>query len=130
MLVLSRKKNESLVINNDIIVEVVEIRADKVRLGVEVPKEVPVHRREVHDAIHGHQLTPSPPGAARSGGVTPELASIEAHVPETVLSHHARFVLGATGANIQSNALLHLQSCAQCRAALCRAIAAYGAQTA
>jgi carbon storage regulator len=51
MLVLSRKKNESIVINNDITIVVVEIRGDKVRLGVEAPKEVPVHRREVYDAI-------------------------------------------------------------------------------
>ncbi len=52
MLVLSRKKNESIVINNDITIVVVEIRGDKVRLGVEAPKEVPVHRQEVYDAIH------------------------------------------------------------------------------
>ena len=45
------KKNESIVINNDITIVVVEIRGDKVRLGVEAPKEVPVHRREVYDAI-------------------------------------------------------------------------------
>jgi carbon storage regulator len=51
MLVLSRKKNESIVINNDITIVVVEIRGDKVRLGIEAPKEVPVHRREVYDAI-------------------------------------------------------------------------------
>ena len=42
MLVLSRKKNESIVINDDITIVVVEIRGDKVRLGVEAPKEVPV----------------------------------------------------------------------------------------
>lgn len=52
MLVLSRKKNESIVINDDITIVVVEIRGDKVRLGVEAPKEIPVHRREVYDAIH------------------------------------------------------------------------------
>ena len=51
MLVLSRKKNESIVINDDISIVVVEIRGDKVRLGIEAPKEVPVHRREVYDAI-------------------------------------------------------------------------------
>ena len=51
MLVLSRKENESIVINNEITIVVVEIRGDKVRLGVEAPKEVPVHRREVYDAI-------------------------------------------------------------------------------
>jgi carbon storage regulator len=51
MLVLSRKKDESIVINNDIKIVVVEIRGDKVRLGVEAPKEVPVHRQEVFEAI-------------------------------------------------------------------------------
>ena len=51
MLVLSQKKDESIVINNDITIVVVEIRGDKVRLGVEAPKEVPVHRREVFEAI-------------------------------------------------------------------------------
>ena len=51
MLVLSRKKNESIVINNDITIVVVEIRGDKVRLGVEAPKEIPVHRNEVYEAI-------------------------------------------------------------------------------
>ena len=56
MLVLSRKKNESIVINNDIKIVVVEIRGDKVRLGVEAPKEVPVHRREVYEAIKRSQV--------------------------------------------------------------------------
>ena len=55
MLVLSRKKNESIVINNDITIVVVEIRGDKVRLGVEAPREVPVHRREVYEAIQRSQ---------------------------------------------------------------------------
>jgi carbon storage regulator len=52
MLVLSRKKNESIVINNDITITVVEIRGDKVRLGIVAPKDVPVHRQEVFEAIH------------------------------------------------------------------------------
>ena len=51
MIVLSRKKNECIVINNNINIYVIEIRGDKVRLGVEAPKEVSVHRREVYDAI-------------------------------------------------------------------------------
>jgi carbon storage regulator CsrA len=58
VLVLTRRKNESLVINNDIALTVVEIRGDKVRLGVVCPKDVPVHRQEVYDAIHG---VPRPP---------------------------------------------------------------------
>ena len=72
MLVLSRKKDESIVINNDITIVVVEIRGDKVRLGVEAPKEVPVHRREVFDAIaRGEPLdgpTPIPPGLQGEAG--------------------------------------------------------------
>ena len=53
MLVLSRKKNECIVIADTITVTVVEIRGDKVRLGIEAPRDVPVHRQEVFDAIHG-----------------------------------------------------------------------------
>ncbi len=48
---LSRKKNESIAIGEDIVVAVVDIRHDKVRLGIEAPKEVSVHRREVYEAI-------------------------------------------------------------------------------
>ena len=63
MLVLSRKKNESIVIDNDITIVVVEIRGDKVRLGIEAPKEIPVHRREVFDAIHSNERpTPTSSG--------------------------------------------------------------------
>jgi carbon storage regulator len=64
MLVLSRKKNESIVINNDITITVVEIRGDKVRLGIVAPKEVPVHRQEVYDAIHGTPKGPSDTASA------------------------------------------------------------------
>lgn len=51
MLVLSRKKNESIVIRDDITIVVVEIRGDKVRLGVEAPKDVSVHRHQIFEAI-------------------------------------------------------------------------------
>jgi len=51
MLVLTRKKDERIVINDNIVVVVVEIRGDKVRLGIEAPKEVPIHRQEVYEAI-------------------------------------------------------------------------------
>lgn len=53
MLILSRKRGESIVINNDITITVVEIRGDKIRLGIVAPREVPVHRQEVYEAIHG-----------------------------------------------------------------------------
>jgi carbon storage regulator len=55
MLVLSRKKNESIVIDDDIVITVVEVRGDKVRLGIQAPREVPIHRSEVHEAIQSEQ---------------------------------------------------------------------------
>lgn len=51
MLVLSRKKNESIIIDGCITVTIVEIRGDKVRLGISAPADVAVHRREVFEAI-------------------------------------------------------------------------------
>ena len=66
MLVLSRKKNERIVINDDITIVVVEIRGDKVRLGVEAPKEIPVHRREVADAIKRGESKPGEKKQAQS----------------------------------------------------------------
>ncbi len=51
MLVLSRKKNESIVIGDDVVIVIVEIRGDKVRLGIEAPRTTSVHRQEVYDAI-------------------------------------------------------------------------------
>ena len=70
MLVLSRKKNESIVINNDITIVVVEIRGDKVRLGIEAPKEVPVHRREVYDAIKRNEAAQNGSAATEAGSNT------------------------------------------------------------
>lgn len=51
MLVLSRKKDESIIINGNIVITIVDIRGDKVRLGIDAPTEIPVHRQEVHEAI-------------------------------------------------------------------------------
>ena len=93
MLVLSRKKDECIVINNDITIVVVEIRGDKVRLGIEAPKEVPVHRREIFEAIvrgrdtaegaeEGTAITAAQPSAGASSacvGSSPELT--EAQTP-------------------------------------------------
>lgn len=51
MLVLSRQRDETIIIGDDIEITVVDIRGDKVRLGVTAPKEISVHRKEVYDAI-------------------------------------------------------------------------------
>lgn len=56
MLVLTRAIDEDLVIDGRIVVRVVDIRGDKVRLGIEAPKDVPVHRREVFEAIRRQRL--------------------------------------------------------------------------
>ena len=51
MLVLSRKQKESICIDENIVVTVLSIHGDKVRLGIEAPREMPVHRKEVHERI-------------------------------------------------------------------------------
>jgi len=51
MLVLSRQKDESIMIGDDVEITIVDVRGDKVRLGITAPKEIPVHRREVYEAI-------------------------------------------------------------------------------
>jgi carbon storage regulator len=51
MLVLSRKRDERIVIGDNIVITVIDIRGDKVRLGIEAPVEVPVHRQEVLEAL-------------------------------------------------------------------------------
>lgn len=56
MLVLSRQRDESIIIGDNIVVTIVDIRGDKVRLGIQAPTEIPVHRREVFEAIQRENL--------------------------------------------------------------------------
>jgi carbon storage regulator len=51
MLVLSRQKDESIIIGDNVEIVIVDVRGDKVRLGITAPKDISVHRREVYDAI-------------------------------------------------------------------------------
>jgi carbon storage regulator len=87
MLVLSRKKDERIVINNDITIVVVEIRGDKVRLGVEAPKEVPVHRREVYEAISRGEPVDSTPESSGTEDRRSEVGS--AGNPQPIDHHQA-----------------------------------------
>lgn len=56
MLVLSRQKDESIMIGDNVEITIVDVRGDKVRLGITAPKEVAVHRREVFDAIKAEKI--------------------------------------------------------------------------
>lgn len=51
MLVLSRQRDESIIVGDNVQITIVDIRGDKVRLGIEAPPDIPVHRKEVFDAI-------------------------------------------------------------------------------
>ncbi len=51
MLVLSRQRDESIMIGDDVEITIVDVRGDKVRLGITAPRHIPVHRREIYDAI-------------------------------------------------------------------------------
>ena len=51
MLVLSRQKDESIIIGDDVEITIVDVRGDKVRLGISAPKNITVHRKEVYEAI-------------------------------------------------------------------------------
>jgi carbon storage regulator len=71
MLVLTRRVGEEIVIAGDVRVTVVAVQGDKVRLGIVAPKEVPVHRQEVYDAIHGRtEEAPQPSATAVDKTVT------------------------------------------------------------
>jgi carbon storage regulator len=59
MLVLSRQRDQSIIIGDNIVVTIVDIRGDKVRLGIDAPTEIPVHRREVYEAIQRENLRAS-----------------------------------------------------------------------
>jgi carbon storage regulator len=68
MLVLSRHRDESIMIGDDVVVTIVDIRGDKVRLGINAPQDVPVHRQEVYEAIQRENRRASQvqPGETRS----------------------------------------------------------------
>ena len=72
MLVLSRQRDESIIIGDNIVVTIVDIRGDKVRLGINAPTEIPVHRQEIYEAIQRENRKASQlqPGDTRDLGNT------------------------------------------------------------
>jgi carbon storage regulator len=64
MLVLSRHRDESIMIGDDVVVTIVDIRGDKVRLGIDAPQDIPVHRQEVYEAIQRENRNAAKLGAA------------------------------------------------------------------
>ena len=78
MLVLSRKRDESIIIGENIVLTIVDIRGDKVRLGIEAPTTVPVHRKEVHDALQRERSAAGPtiPSPALPSPPTADASSV------------------------------------------------------
>ncbi len=74
MLVLSRHRDESIMIGDDVVVTIVDIRGDKVRLGIEAPQSIPVHRQEVYEAIQreNRRASQTDPDATRDVRPAPE----------------------------------------------------------
>jgi len=75
MLVLSRERDESIVIGDKIVVTIIDIRGDKVRLGIEAPEEIPVHRQEVYEAIQreaARRRAEDPADPSSGDGAAPE----------------------------------------------------------
>jgi carbon storage regulator len=75
MLVLSRQRDESIMIGDNIVVTIVDIRGDKVRLGINAPTEIPVHRREIYEAIQRENVRASrmePKDTRGLGSATPK----------------------------------------------------------
>jgi len=67
MLILSRKLNESIVIDGRIVVKVLRIEKESVKLGIQAPPEVPVHREEIHEAIQKGKEKPRENGSGEAG---------------------------------------------------------------
>ncbi len=67
MLVLSRQKDESIIIGDDIEITIVDVRGDKVRLGINAPREIPVHRKEIYEAIQREKAQQKAAESAASG---------------------------------------------------------------
>jgi carbon storage regulator len=102
MLVISRRNGDSFVIGESIEISVVEIRGDKVRIGVTCPKEMPVHRQEVYEAICRQSSSSSSDGAAASAAPAAgaPLTSMKYPKPEPVPQSAAPATLVLAGDHV------------------------------
>ena len=109
MLVLSRQRDESIMIGDKVVVTIVDIRGDKVRLGIEAPEEIPVHRQEVYEAIRREnrragQLDP-PKSNSLDGQNVPLKQGIEAGLT------FMRFLQGGLGFRMSRRAFFYVSQC-------------------
>ncbi len=83
MLILSRKINESIIIDGRIVVKVLRIEKDTVKLGIQAPPEMPVHREEIHEAIQKAKRTgtPQPAPGSQAKSIDPQLEPLHEKVP-------------------------------------------------
>jgi len=104
MLVLSRKESQKIIIDDNIVVTILDIKRDHVRLGFEAPRTISVHREEVAQRIAGTPRDPACPASA-------------------CVSRYARSVVGLAEVGVDSGGLReHLKGCGSCRHDLRRAI--------
>lgn len=69
MLVLSRKRDESIIIGDNVVVTIIDIRGEQVKLGVSAPKTISIHRKEVYEAIQAENVAASRPEAQNLAGL-------------------------------------------------------------
>jgi carbon storage regulator len=77
MLVLTRRANQSIIIGDDVVVTVLEVRGDQVRIGITAPRDVTVHREEVYRALH----------EANTDAATDGQIASASHIDEEIPSH-------------------------------------------
>jgi carbon storage regulator len=90
MLVLSRQRDESIMIGDDVEITIVDVRGDKVRLGITAPKNIPVHRREIYDAIQREKAQKAAEAGTEDKAPEEQTESAEEAAPEEEAKEHQK----------------------------------------
>ena len=90
MLVLSRQRDESIMIGDDVEITIVDVRGDKVRLGITAPKTIPVHRREIYDAIQREKAQKAAETDTEDKAPEGQTESVEEAAPEEEAKEHQK----------------------------------------